>query len=394
MLIRPPQDYDYCIALSFAGEIRPWAKLLREALVPEIGKLPKWQNRAGKDSVFCESDTDGSTMDEIGHIFVRRAVLVVPLFSSQYGRTGGTRAEWKAIEPLTRHEQPRRVLGVSLLGEGHDLDPGHIAIDAQKLELPEVARRIAAQLNKLTDTWISESLVPKVCGLYHGDERCGVSEKPDDLNDWHDQIFCLGPDMTRWDWTKLERYRDVVQSKRLGMSIFADRDVQQTPSWPEHLSKTQVFGMDRLDQAINLLCCPRGNVFFDDFFQRDAIRLRDLVRESGGPFGSWWGIRWWNVNRVETSSVCSAASTDGVELNIFMISENTISKARFSYLGELAAVPRGRVKNFFVLDSRILPNSAFRPYWENALPYTYFSDESRTKLMTHLAKELSGLVEI
>jgi hypothetical protein len=394
MLIRPPQDYDYCIALSFAGEMRPWAKLLREALVVEARKLPQWEERADQRLVFCESDTDGYSLGEIGGILARQAILVVPLFSSQYGRTEGTRAEWAAIEPLTRHEQPRRVLGVSLPGESHELDPGHIAIDAQTDDLSEIAKKILLQLRWLSDTWKPESLLPKICGTSPDDRRYAVSEKPDDLNDWHDQIFCLSPNPSRWDWTMLERYLDLAQSRLLGMSVFTDAALLQPAGWQQRLSKVPIFSMERLSQAIDVLCRPRGNVFFDEIFHRDALRLRQLVRDQETPFCSWLGVRWWNIDRVDRSSVCSAATTGSVELNIFMLSENAINKARFAYLGELAAVSHDRVRNIFVLDARILPNRAFRPYWENAFPYTYFSDESRAKLMEHLARELLGLVGI
>jgi hypothetical protein len=75
-----------------------------------------------------------------------------------------------------------------------------------------------------------------------------------------------------------------------------------------------------------------------------------------------------------------------------MLSDSSLHRS--SFLGELVEVIPSRTRSFFVLDTRSPPNRAFRPFWENAFPYTYFSEESRAKLIEHLGKELSGVVAI
>jgi hypothetical protein len=300
--------------------MRLLAKQLCEALMTEIRKFAEWQERTDEQLVFCESDTDGQYMDEIGHIIVRKALLVVPLFSSQYGQTSGTRFEWPVIKPLfasTSQDNVRRVLGVNLGREPHPLVKDYIFIEAQTHSIPQIAETIVCRLSDLTASWKPESLRPKICGYYsHPDSRFAVSENPSDMYTWHDQIFCLAPNPSLPDWVKLERYLDVTRNKQSRIAIFASTERRPPRGWKHRITKDQMFEMDQLPEAIDRLCNPKCNVFFDSFSRIDAQRLRELVRGPEMLSCSWLGIRWWDVDRTDTRILCSAAYVESVELNI------------------------------------------------------------------------------
>nr|WP_281720749.1 hypothetical protein [Nitrosomonas nitrosa] len=192
----------------------------------------------------------------------------------------------------------------------------------------------------------------------------------------------------------LKSYLETIQSKQLGISIFTEADHGQLCKSEPLLRQLQnhMFDVTQLPHAIDMLCSMNSNVFFDRVFQRDAWRIRELVRGRKKPPFSWLGVRWWNIDSVDQlgiSSLCSAVHVKSVKLNLFMLSRSSADKPIFSYLGELLTNKPSWVEHLFVLDTTTSPNRNFRSFWESAVPYTYFSDDSRDKLMNYLAGRLA-----
>lgn len=336
---------------------------------------------------------------------IEHTMLVVVLLTKEYWKKLGSMAEWEHISLLCARN-PFRVM-LCVLDD--TFVPQMATENACNVEPEELAQSILRRARELIDSWKETHKKPFVGGAAPPDDRYQISLQPDDeLPRWHEHLFVSNEpgDMLKKRLDVLKRrpgprapkihpcetYIQRVEDRQAGVAVFCPGLSDDIAS--ELATETETaryFDILRFPKAIELFCCPRGNVFYDPGAAEIASQLRRQMR-TGQNRLHWLSVRWWDLGSYPKQNqweLLYAARLSDVRINVYLISSQSQDGDLFQYFAELSQV--GKARHVFVVDSNELRSPATRKalveHWLGAQTFTYWK-----KSLAASAQYLAGEV--
>lgn len=354
MLYSSPCEFDYDVALTFPGELRPLAEGLAEKLEKEH-----------QLKVFCESDIVGKSFTKFEHDYAKQQVLIVPFFSMKYGYSMYCQREWQVIRENLDYLHDRiyplrfdetvpgngisEIVGKTLSNMSDDAIlntiPGEIVKKLRSIQNSWQSEESRIQLTVVgsgptADEWreilsTEFELTPNISCISNEFFDKESSQKNTILS--NDLVVIVGDSELQYREKTLMRQVITEPDNMCKKKLFLIAEMEPTQnnrlvSWFEKEAVfIPKFGVTTLTlprslELSNYLSCmtqPLCNVFFDD---PDKFGIWDIREELHSKYGSIASaVRWHDLsvlNDQHCYMIDSACRQSKLRENIYLISEN------------------------------------------------------------------------
>jgi hypothetical protein len=373
------------------------AKILQvtlEATAPHC--LPR-----GPKKVFCESDTAGSNIGEVRRTIAKESVLIVLLADAEYAIRKGCREEWRQIS-LEHERWARRVYPLWFddrfqeAGFGREVKP-------ECFDPP--ANAIWQRVQEIVESWKSKDLKSVFLSPYddHASEseyEVPVETKRDAIgrHPWQEHAIIIRSKSLAAA-ARLQEFNDSYPQRRFAVyleeqgSTLVFSKVTQNSKVPRLSAKLsnalkaavtissllqssrtfQLMDQGTLQLAARLISRPPCNVFYAD--EELPKVLRKALRRQFARRPNWLGCRWFDVLDTDDCTIVSAATSDFLRLNVFIVTDGFIRWIKQWSTGNgrigpwLPGIPPPIRDQIMVVTDDLLKNSdnrkALEEYWRH-----------------------------
>ncbi|HEV3037132.1 MAG TPA: hypothetical protein VHA33_05030 [Candidatus Angelobacter sp.] len=347
MLDRAPEDYKFWVGISFPGSLRVQAKFLQQKLEKTAPIfLPK-----GPKPVFCESDTEGSHIIEVGRRIAKDCLLIVLLANDEYAIRKACREEWKHIS-LEHERWAERVYPLCFDDCFEDAGFGR-RVETEGFTPP--TDYIWQRTKEIVGAWKPKDL--KSVFLSPNDDLANEKEyfkvqvepmrNAIQRHPWQEHAVVIDTN-SRATMARLQEFDDSHPGRQFALycanqkspSVFSKvthnfstgglspkvrsgvKEAVTLSSLLQSFSTFQPMNWGTLRLAAQLISMPPCNVFYAD--QELQSVLRSALRRRFDRKPHWLGCRWFDVLNTDDCTIVSAATSDFLRLNVFIVTDGFI----------------------------------------------------------------------